>query len=189
MYPFTFSLHLLWCTDSQIAHSIKYHSYICEYKTRAVYSVKEKATYERLHELNTAGSYVIETYYSVPKVGRLCFDATERFHHPGRYINHVARGGNVRLSCPFFIRGKWRIGFLALRNISAGEELAYDYLDRDREQQWLQEGRLVDGRVVASGEAEEREGDNEKEEGGEADMESLVAHTDEEALSNFLCAH
>ena len=116
-------------------------SYVCEYKTSAVYSAKDKSEYENVHEMNSAGSHVLEP---VPKVGRLCFDATERFHHPGWYINHIARGGNVRLNRPFFIRGKWHIGFLAIRHINVGEELAYDYLDRDKEQQWLQEGRLVD---------------------------------------------
>ena len=123
--------------------SIPKRSYVCEYKTSAVYPVKDKA------DRNDSGSYTVETYYAVPNVGRLCFDATERYHHPGRYINHVSRGGNLRLSRPFFIRGKWRIGFLAIRDISVGDELCYDYLDRDREQRWLQEGRLVDGRVVA----------------------------------------
>ena len=121
-------------------------SYVCEYKTSAVYYAKEKSKYENVHEMNSAGSYVVETYYPVLKVERLCFDVTERFHHPGRY---VARGGNIRLSCSIFIRGKWRIGFLAIRHINVGEELAYDYLDRDKEQQWLQEGRLVNSRVVA----------------------------------------
>ena len=29
-------------------------------------------------------------------------------------------------------------------------ELCYDYLDRDREQRWLKEGQLVNGRVRAS---------------------------------------
>ena len=72
--------------------------------------------------MNSAGSYVVEAYYPVPKVERLCFDATESFHHPGRYINHVARRGNVRLSRPLYIWGKWRIGFLAIRDISAGED-------------------------------------------------------------------
>ena len=58
----------------------------------------------------------------------------------------------------FFIRGKWRIGFLAIRHINVGEELAYGYLDRGREQQWLWEGRLVDGRVVAGVEGLDRDG-------------------------------
>ena len=129
--------------------SIPKRSYVCEYKTSSVYPVKEKADHDDARSKNDAGSYTVETYYAVPKVGRLCFDATERYHHPGRYISHVSRGGNLRLSCPFFIPGKWRIGFLAIRDISVGEELCYDYVDRDRDQHWLQEGWLVGGRVVA----------------------------------------
>ena len=109
-------------------------SYVCEYKTSAVYPVKDKADHDDAHSRNDSGSYTVETYYAVPHVGRLCFDATERYNHPGRYINHVSRGGNLRLIRPFFIRGKWRIGFLAIRDISVGDELCYDYLDRDREQ-------------------------------------------------------
>ena len=65
------------------------------YKTSAVYSAKEKSEYKNMHAMNSAGSYIVEPYYAVPKVGRLCFDATERFHHLGWYINGVARGGNA----------------------------------------------------------------------------------------------
>ena len=65
------------------------------YKTSAEYSAKEKTEYKNVHAMNSAGSYVVEPYYAVLKVGRLCFDATERFHHPGRYINGIALGGNV----------------------------------------------------------------------------------------------
>ena len=125
-------------------------SYVCEYKTSAVYPAREKEKHDKVHECNDGGCYVVETFYSIPKIGKLCFDATERFHHPGRYINHVGRGGNLRFSRPFLIRGKWRIGFIAIRDIRIGEELCYDYLDRDREQRWLKEGQIVDGRVRAS---------------------------------------
>ena len=51
-------------------------SYVCEYKTSAVYSAKEKSEYENVHEMNSAGSYVVETYYPVPKVGKLCFEVS-----------------------------------------------------------------------------------------------------------------
>ena len=70
--------------------------------------------------------------------GRLCFDATEGFT-------------TQAITTMLLIREKWHNGFFAIKNISAGEELAYDYLDRNREQQWLQEGQLVNGRVLASG--------------------------------------
>ena len=67
-------------------------------------------------------------------------------------LYHVSRGGNLRLSRPFFIRGKWRIGFLAIRDISVGDELCYDYLDRDRNSGgWLVDGRVVAGRERGQG--------------------------------------
>lgn len=56
--------------------------------------------------------------------GRLMFDATEQFHHAGRYTNHV--GGNLKLMGPYYIREKWRVRFIAIRVI-VGEELCYDY--------------------------------------------------------------
>ena len=71
-------------------------SYVCEYKTSAVYPAREKEKHDKVHECNDAGSYVVETFYSILKVGKLCFDATEHFHHPGRYMNYVGRDGNLR---------------------------------------------------------------------------------------------
>ena len=147
--------------------------YVCEYKTSSVYPAREKEKHSREHDLNNAGSYVIETAYRVPEGGgQLMFDATERYHHPGRYINHVARGGNLKLMGPFYIREKWRIGFLAIRGIKAGEELCYDYGDRTEE--WMRKARLVKGRVTADGkgigeskESGELEGDGEEEDAEE----------------------
>ena len=40
-------------------------SYVCEYKTSAVYPAREK---DKVHECNDAGSYVVETFYSILKV-------------------------------------------------------------------------------------------------------------------------
>ena len=41
--------------------AIAKRSYVCEYKTSAVYPVKEKSAYDNLHEMNSAGCYVVET--------------------------------------------------------------------------------------------------------------------------------
>ena len=128
--------------------SILKGEFVCEYKTSEVFDAKRRAEVEARHERNSLGSYIVETKHAVSGFGHLCFDATERFHHPGRYINHVAKGPNVRLTRPFEQRGKVRIGFLALRDIPEGEELCYDYGDRSGGD-WMRQGRLVDGMVVA----------------------------------------
>ena len=130
------------------AQKVSKKDYVCEYKTTAVYGPDELKEYERIHDLNSAGSYTVETAYPVPGAGgRLMFDATERFHHAGRYINHVPRGGNLKLMGPYYIRGKWRVGFIAIRDIEEGEELCYDYGEQSEE--WMRRGRLVDGKVTS----------------------------------------
>ena len=103
--------------------------FISEYKTATVYSPKQRAAWEERHKRNELGCYIIETKSPAYVLGRLCFNATERLHHPGHYINHVAQKPNIKLTWPFEVRGKPRIGFLALRDIPAGEELCYDYGD------------------------------------------------------------
>ena len=128
--------------------AIEKGAFICEYKTSKVFPAKKREEVEARHELNSLGCYIVETKHSVPGFGHLCFDATERFHHPGRYINHVSKGPNSRLTRPFEVRGKVRIGFLALRDIPEGEEICYDYGDR-RGGEWMRKGRLEEGRVVA----------------------------------------
>ena len=98
--------------------------YICEYRTCRVYSPKKKAKYIREYSKNKEGSYLLESAYGK----RLIFDATRKFSQYGRFINHAVRkNANVQYFKPLFIRGKWRVGFYAARNISLGEELSYDY--------------------------------------------------------------
>ena len=118
-------------------------AYVCEYKTSSVFPAKSVEEDAR-HAQNTSGMYIMETTFEVKRgSGRLCFDATDRLHHPGRFINHVAKGANVKPAKPQFIRGKWRVGFLAIRDIPEGEELAFDYGLRT-EESWTRKGRLVD---------------------------------------------
>ena len=126
--------------------------YVAEYKTASVYPSSERRRREEQHDLNEAGSYVIDTAYSTPTSKKLCFDATERYHHPGRYINHAARGFNLKLKGPYSIRRKWRIGFVAVRDVEAGEELCFDY--GLRSEAWMRKGRLVDGRVTGGSDSE-----------------------------------
>ena len=49
---------------------------------------------------------------------------------------------------PVYVRGKWRVGFLSLREIQVGEELCYDYGTRTDEK-WTRKGRLEDSRVTS----------------------------------------
>ena len=100
-------------------------SWLCEYKG-LVYPLSDKPRYEVEYTKNNEGSYIIDSQYPLPGVGRLCWDATRRFHQLGRYLNHALHP-NAALSKPFFVRGKWRIGFYAMRDIKPGHEVVWDY--------------------------------------------------------------
>ena len=112
--------------------------YVCEYRTHRVYPVgsAEEAQLAAEYEKNGEGSYVLYTAYVVPEFGaRLCFDATRRFKDLGRLINHAPTGYNTKPGKPAYLRGKWRVGLMAVRDISEGEELTYDY--GVRSERWM----------------------------------------------------
>ena len=97
--------------------------YLCEYQTTKVYHPKKREKYEREYEANNEASYLLETQYG----RKLVFDATRSYDQFGRYINHSSTHHNCRYWRPLLVRGKWRVGFIATRDIDEGEELCYDY--------------------------------------------------------------
>ena len=89
---------------------------------------------------NGEGSYVLETAYSIPEIGtRLCFDATRRYRDIARLINHSMVGCNLKPCRPIYIRGKWRVPMMAVRDIFVGQEITYDYGVRSEE--WMKRRR------------------------------------------------
>lgn len=58
------------------------------------------------YDMNGEGSYVLGTAYTVPGVGRLCFDATRHFRDLGRLINHSPKGFNTKPGKPLHLRDK-----------------------------------------------------------------------------------
>lgn len=126
--------------------SIPCGDWLCEYK--GIVSPKAQAD-RRVEEykLNGEGSYTITSTYPVGGGVRLSWDATREYHQLGRYLNH-ARNPNAVLCSPLFVRGKWRIGFLACQDIREGEEVVWDYGVATSETEWakttLRHGVLVE---------------------------------------------
>jgi SET domain-containing protein len=127
-------------------------SWLCEYKAGLVYPPSERKKHEEIYDLNGEGSYIIESTYAIPNHGRMCWDATRRYNQIGRYMNH-AQKPNAELTQPYEVRGKWRIGFVAVRDIHADDEVVWDYGVRGQEWSGC---RLVEGVVsgVTVGEEE-----------------------------------
>lgn len=63
-------------------------------------------------------------------------------------MNH-AQQGNAKLTSPMYVRGKWRIGFISIRNIEEGDEVVWNYGVRG-EMEWGR-CRLVDDVRDAAG--------------------------------------
>ena len=112
-------------TEKHIARG----AYVCEYRTYRVYPVGSDLHHQMAKEYaeNGEGSYVMDTAYRIPNIGRLCFDATRRYRDVGRLINHSSRRPNLKLTRPLHVRCKWRVALLATRDITPGEEITYDY--------------------------------------------------------------
>ena len=79
---------------------------------------------EKRHETEKEDMYMLQACYNGKNI---IFDATYRYNARARLINHSKKNANILLRKPIEIRGKLRIGFVAKRNISKGEELLYDY--------------------------------------------------------------
>lgn len=86
------------------------------------------------YAMNGEGMYIYEVQH--PKTGCwLCLDATRAFNTLGRLVNHSCNP-NLRAKAAQ-VKGSLRLGFLAARNIPAGEELYFDYGIQPRPPPWL----------------------------------------------------
>ena len=98
--------------------------YVLEYEAD-VYPRKERKTHEREYIANGEGCYIIDVQTSK---GWVCFDATRNFLSPARLMNHSPKGkATVTPFKPLLIGGRWRLGFIATRDLQPGQELTWDY--------------------------------------------------------------
>ncbi len=111
-------------------------SFVVEYKGELI----DKATAferERCYERSSAGCYM---YYFDFKNCKYCIDATTETEFSGRIINHSCKKPNL-LPRIVEISGTPHLFFVTSRNVAIGEELLYDYGERDkmviRSNQWL----------------------------------------------------
>jgi len=116
-------------------YKIKKDDYLCKHRYTRSYPTAERRQVDQVYERNGEGCYVLEV---IAGGKRICLDATIAISSFGRYINHVARKkANVKLHPPLWVRGKWRVAFLATKDINIGEELGYDYGQEKDMPDWM----------------------------------------------------
>ena len=109
--------------------------FLCEYKTcRPPFPRKEKEQIQTEYVFNDEGSYIVEA--QDPDGRWMCFDATRRVDQFGRYINHAPNQlTNAKVAKPLLVKGKLRLGVVAVKTIKPGQEVLYDYGVRG--EKWL----------------------------------------------------
>lgn len=119
---------------------IKAGEFVAEYKYSDSYSFKERRQREEEYATNREGCYILDVQLPDGR-GWWCLDATRNMHCWGRYINHSATP-NLKMWRPMMIRKKWRVGFIALRDIPKGEELTYHYGKQKNPPAWMSRKQL-----------------------------------------------
>jgi hypothetical protein len=109
--------------------------YVAEYKYDESFPVKDRASKDREYAGNHEGCYILEA--QLPK-GWICLDATRNINSWGRYFNHApVSSANLKMHAPLNVNGKWRVAFMAIRDIKKGEELLYDYGQQPHPPDWM----------------------------------------------------
>ena len=95
----------------------------------------DKARYEEEYKANGEGCFIYEVQH--PGIGEwVCLDATRAFGTMGRLINHGDKTENLKAMVAV-VDKVLRLGFLASRDITVGEELLYDYGSQTQAPHWL----------------------------------------------------
>ena len=99
-------------------------SYVLEYEAE-VYPRKERRSHKREYIGNNEGCFIIDVQTAD---GWVCLDATRCLVSPGRLLNHAPRDrATLAPFKPLFLKGRWRVGFVATRDLHPGQELTWDY--------------------------------------------------------------
>ena len=102
--------------------------FILEYKGDVINKKEAARREEHYKRIPEMGCFM---FYFVHDGKRLCIDGTKDTGNLGRLVNHDCSGTCRPLR--FAFEGHVHIIFIARRDIKAGEEVTYDYFDRDRE--------------------------------------------------------
>lgn len=110
------------------SEKIKKGTFICEYAGDLI-DRREAERRDSLYERNSKGSYM---FYFNFNNKCYCLDATEPSKRIGRLINHSRKKPNCKMEL-FSLDKTPHLILTAIKDIDAGEELLYDYGERNKE--------------------------------------------------------
>lgn len=123
--------------------SIAKGDFICEYKYDESYPKREKKTHDEEYAINEEGCFTLECQLPYG-LGWICLDPTRNPNCWARYFNHAhPTEANMKLFRPLMVRQKWRVGFIASKEISKGDELLYDYGSQSNAPSWLRRRKVI----------------------------------------------
>lgn len=123
-----------------VDEDVKQGQYIVEYEGD-VNPRKERSAREKEYAINREGCYILDV---LTADGWMCVDATRKNMTVGRLLNHAPKDVTTQTPHPpVHIDGEWRVGFVTAWDLSAGEELTWDYGCRPGGIEWLKWKTLV----------------------------------------------
>jgi SET domain-containing protein len=102
--------------------------FVCEYAGEMISYQMAKKREEMYSQDSSIGCYM---YFFEYKSKSYCIDATAESNRLGRLLNHSKLGGNCHTKL-FEINSKPHLILVASRDIEPGEEMTYDYGDRNK---------------------------------------------------------
>ncbi len=109
--------------------------YLCEYEFSCTYPRAQREAKELEYAANDEACMIFEVQ---TRNGWICLDATRKTDSIGRLLNHAPpRLATARAHKAVLLNGEWRVGFYAIRDLSIGEEVTWDYNCPPEGQQWL----------------------------------------------------
>lgn len=108
--------------------------YVLEY-SGDTYPRKERKVYEEEYSENGEGCFILEVQ---TRDGWICIDPTRQPYAVCRLLNHAPPSQATLVPFrPLKLEGKWRVGFVAARDLFPGEELIWDYSASPSGIEWL----------------------------------------------------